>query len=158
MENNFGAITPFSGALLALTSMEVGDVKTRNQALRVTRPRVAALRNAQQIPLLARIALGWAALLLGGCPVFGARAGTLGSWGIQALPLVQPGTRYSGVGAGWLHSLAIKTDGTVLAWGLDDVAECRPPAGMTGVVAVTGGYAHSLALKPDGTVAAWGGE
>ena len=60
------------------------------------------------------------------------------------------------VAAGVYHSLALKTDGTVVAWGDNDNGECTVPAGLSGVVAVAAGDAHSLALKSDGTVVAWG--
>lgn len=58
--------------------------------------------------------------------------------------------------AGLYHCLAIKSDGTVAAWGADDFGQTTVPAGLSDVVAVSAGYYHSLALKADGTVAAWG--
>jgi alpha-tubulin suppressor-like RCC1 family protein len=78
-----------------------------------------------------------------------------------------------GVGAGYTHSLAVLTDGTVRAWGLngygqlgDGTADSRatpvPVVGaggqgtLGGIIAVAGGEAHSLALAADGTVYAWG--
>ena len=52
------------------------------------------------------------------------------------------------------HSLALKSDGTVLTWG--DVREERiVPFGLSDVVAIAA-KSHSLALKSDGTVVAWG--
>ena len=50
-------------------------------------------------------------------------------------------------------SLALKNDGTVVAWGYGDYA---PHAGLTNIVAIAAGYSHKLALKADGTVVAWG--
>lgn len=76
--------------------------------------------------------------------------------------------------AGHVHSVAVRTDGSVWAWGnnwygqlgdgtIDDrwyptqVQDPSDPTGfLTGVVAVSGGYFHTLALKADGTVWAWG--
>jgi alpha-tubulin suppressor-like RCC1 family protein len=63
------------------------------------------------------------------------------------------------VAAGGNHSLALKADGTVAAWGywnLNDHGQSTVPAGLTGVVAIAAGSAHSLALRADGTVVAWG--
>lgn len=71
------------------------------------------------------------------------------------------------IAGGWLHSLAVKRDGTVWAWGnnstnqLGDGTNIRrltPVAvsTITEVVAVAAGQSHSLALKRDGTVCAWG--
>lgn len=76
-------------------------------------------------------------------------------------------TEMVSVGRGWLHSLAIKSDGTVWTWGDNEYGQLGngtktdstvpvKVSGLTGVTATTGGYYHSLALKSDGTVWAWG--
>ncbi len=65
------------------------------------------------------------------------------------------------------HSLALKSDGTVWAWGWNGYGQLGDGtttsrytpvqvSGLTGVVAIAAGYYHSLALKSDGTVWAWG--
>jgi alpha-tubulin suppressor-like RCC1 family protein len=71
------------------------------------------------------------------------------------------------ISAGGSHSLALKTDGTVVAWGLNgngqlgdasNTTRNAPVAvsGLTGVVAIAAGADYSLALKWNGTVMAWG--
>src|ERR1700730_10851209 len=71
------------------------------------------------------------------------------------------------VAAGAGHSLALKSDVTVVAWGYNafgqlgdgTAADSASPvvvSGLSGVVAIAGGGRHSLALKSDGTVWAWG--
>ena len=76
------------------------------------------------------------------------------------------------VAAGWYHSMALCSDGTVAAWGgnffgqfgNNSVTDSLVPvaAGTGGalsgktVVAIAAGEGHSLALCADGTVAAWG--
>jgi alpha-tubulin suppressor-like RCC1 family protein/subtilisin family serine protease len=71
------------------------------------------------------------------------------------------------IAAGYAHSLAVRSDGTVWSWGSnfdgqlgDGTTSGRAtPAqvpGLSGVVAVAAGEKHSLALKADGTVWAWG--
>jgi alpha-tubulin suppressor-like RCC1 family protein len=76
------------------------------------------------------------------------------------------------VATGGSHSLALCSDGTLVAWGLNSlgqlgnnsttnssvpvlVTQSGVLAGKT-VVAVTAGYQHSIALCSDGTLAAWG--
>jgi len=58
--------------------------------------------------------------------------------------------------AGAYHSLALKSDGTVVAWGRNDFGQANVPEGLSDVIAIAAGYYHSLALKSDGTVVAWG--
>src|SRR5207249_6623871 len=68
------------------------------------------------------------------------------------------------VAAGWTHSLALKSDGTVAAWGDNTFGESTVPPGLTNVVAIAAGAdpfageqsAYSMALQRDGTVVAWG--
>jgi uncharacterized protein (TIGR03437 family) len=71
------------------------------------------------------------------------------------------------IAAGAAHSLALKSDGTVWAWGYNAAGELGngstssstlPAAvnNLTGAVAVAAGGETSLALKSDGTVWAWG--
>ena len=54
------------------------------------------------------------------------------------------------------HSLAIKSDDTVAAWGSDSNDQRNVPTGLTNVTAVSGGQFSSLALNSGGTVTAWG--
>ena len=52
------------------------------------------------------------------------------------------------VATGWYHSLALKSDGTVAAWGAQgaDYGQTVVPSGLSNVVAVAGGNVSSLAL------------
>lgn len=71
------------------------------------------------------------------------------------------------VAAGSHHSLAVKSDGTVWAWGWNPYGQLGDgtttnsstpvqASNLTGATDVSGGNFHSVALKSDGTVWAWG--
>jgi alpha-tubulin suppressor-like RCC1 family protein len=69
------------------------------------------------------------------------------------------------VAGGFYHSLALKSDGTVIACGATNsqavlqgigYGQSLVPPGLSNVVAIAGGGFHSLALKSDGTVIGWG--
>jgi alpha-tubulin suppressor-like RCC1 family protein len=54
------------------------------------------------------------------------------------------------------HTLALKRDGTVLAWGDNSQGQCDVPPGLSNVVAISAANGVSLALQSDQRVAAWG--
>lgn len=79
-------------------------------------------------------------------------------WGSE-LPFYSPPQgldRVIEVDAAPLHTVALRADGTVVAWGDNHFNQCDVPAGLRNVVHVTTGGTHCLALKSDGTLAAWG--
>jgi len=112
--------------------------------------------------------------------------GTVWAWGNNSYGQVGDGTRFNtrprpvpvmipGVGplkivdlaTGVGHSLALRSDGTVWAWGANGEGELgdgnrdfsSSPVqvfNLSNVTSVAAGYLHSLALKSDGTVWVWG--
>jgi hypothetical protein len=60
------------------------------------------------------------------------------------------------IAAGRYHSLALKADGTVVAWGDNRLGQNNMPAGLNGVVAISARIYDSMALKSGGTVVTWG--
>jgi alpha-tubulin suppressor-like RCC1 family protein len=84
------------------------------------------------------------------------------------------GAAVKALAGGQGHSLALKSDGSVWAWGLNQdgqlgdgtntdsstpvqVNDPTDPTGyLSGVTAIAAGSSHNLALKDDGTVWAWG--
>ncbi len=73
--------------------------------------------------------------------------------GLASLPVSV--TNAVAVSAGARHNLALRRDGSVVAWGATD--QTNVSADLTNVLAVSAGSDHSVALSADGTVAAWGG-
>jgi alpha-tubulin suppressor-like RCC1 family protein len=60
------------------------------------------------------------------------------------------------IAAGETHSLALRSDRTVVAWGNNGLNQATVPPAATNVVSIAAGDAHSVALRADGTVVAWG--
>ena len=63
--------------------------------------------------------------------------------------------RVTAIAAGYAHSLALKKDGSVVAWGCGsssvlnfatDRGQCTVPPGLPTVTAIAGGQSQSLAL------------
>ncbi len=93
--------------------------------------------------------LGW------GCNDFGqatgVKGGTNGIVTINGIVL----TNVAAISAGYFHNLALRGDGTVVAWGNDGAGKISVPAGLSNVIAISAGWNHSLALKKDGSVVFW---
>ena len=54
------------------------------------------------------------------------------------------------IAAGRYDSLALKSDGTMVAWGDNLYGQAETPAGLANVVSIAGGGFHTLALESDG--------
>ncbi|HEX5400096.1 MAG TPA: immunoglobulin domain-containing protein [Verrucomicrobiae bacterium] len=65
-------------------------------------------------------------------------------------------TNVIGIADGGDHCLAVRSDGMVVGWGVDNWGQATPPVGLTNIVAVAAGNQFSFALRDDGTVVAWG--
>jgi hypothetical protein len=65
-------------------------------------------------------------------------------------------TNVVAIAAGENHFLALKNNGTVVAWGDNYYNQTNVPAGLTNVMAIAAGWNHSLALLSNHTVVAWG--
>lgn len=61
------------------------------------------------------------------------------------------------IAAGDYHTVALKNDGSVVAWGDNAYGQTTVPYGAESrVTAIAAGGTHTMALKKDGTVVAWG--
>jgi alpha-tubulin suppressor-like RCC1 family protein len=88
--------------------------------------------------------------------------GDVAVWGepyfddVYGFTQVPPGlTNVMAVSAGAYHNLALKRDGTVVAWGDNRDGQSDPPADLNNVVSIAAGLRHNLALLANGTVVAW---
>ncbi len=82
-------------------------------------------------------------------------AGSIKGWGSMAVDSNALIGRFTAIASGRAHSLALKSDGSIVAWGRNVEGEATPPAGNN-FIAVAAGAVHSLALKSDGSIVAWG--
>ena len=84
------------------------------------------------------------------------------SWGDRKTPDA-PLEGIIQIAAGAYHSLALKNDGSIIAWGSNEhpdfgyMGQANPPPGND-FVAIAAGYYHSLALRSDGSIVAWGSD
>jgi alpha-tubulin suppressor-like RCC1 family protein len=81
------------------------------------------------------------------------------AWGnIPAVPALSDGVTYVAVSGGNGGGLALRSDGTIAAWGRSNFGQNAVPALPAGLryAAVTAGFDHRLALRSDGMIVAWG--
>ncbi len=176
--SGFGSLSSGAGNSVLYTAPFIST----GRVVRITARSVAADKRQQTVFL--SINPRQASIAAGGAHSLALKSdGTILSWGWdadgqlgdnialepKATPVaVNPASGIVAIAAGGNHSLALKSDGTVLAWGRDNAGqlgndlalEDKPKpvsvSGLTNIIAISAGYAHSLALKSNGTVYAWG--
>ena len=90
------------------------------------------------------------------------QAGRVTGWGLNNLNQREPAAGVNNgiraIASGMNHSIALKSNGTVIAWGNPNNSGIRTtvPGAAVSVSAIAAGADHSLALRSNGTVVAWG--
>ncbi len=65
-------------------------------------------------------------------------------------------TGIAAVAGGVFHTLALRTNGQVIAWGMNINGQSSVPSTLTNVTGIAGGHYYSMALKGSGAVVGWG--
>src|SRR5262245_27030903 len=99
--------------------------------------------------------------------------GSVVAWGLNAyqsyvsattlsgqctVPTLPPGLSYVDVAAGRWHTVALRSDGSAVAWGWNYYGQCNVPALPPGLsyVEVAAGEKNTVARRSDGSVVGWG--
>lgn len=98
------------------------------------------------------------AIATGGSAVALKRDGSVIVWDsvVREVPLAAQSDVVA-IAAGTTHVAALKSDGSVIAWGENYFGETTvPAAAQSGVVAIAAISSYNMALKSDGSVVSWG--
>ncbi|MCB1048511.1 MAG: T9SS type A sorting domain-containing protein [Calditrichaeota bacterium] len=85
--------------------------------------------------------------------------GSIATWGYFSgdLAAPAPNTDFVSVKTGSMNCIALKSDGSVVVWGLDNThGQLTVPEPNTGFIAVADGSGAFMALKSDGSIVSWG--
>jgi hypothetical protein len=77
-----------------------------------------------------------------------------GDGGVHDVPA--PNTGFRAVSTRASHGLALRRDGTLVAWGDNSHGQCNVPQGLRDPIEFAAGGRHSLAIRPDGSIIGWG--
>ena len=89
----------------------------------------------------------------------GAHAQSAACWGRNLEGQCNPPTNLGSIqsiAGGLYHSIALRTNGSVVCWGSSGEGQTAVPAGLGPASAIASGHLHNLALLSNGTVVAWG--
>lgn len=78
-----------------------------------------------------------------------------GSYYDKGQTIIPKGSDYVAVAAGMYHCLALRVNGSIIAWGGNEFGQCDVPSGHR-YREIAAGFKYSLALTVDGELVAWG--
>jgi hypothetical protein len=114
-------------------------------------------RNCRSLIGGTTVAVSMFLVLARGLALAEAPAGSIIGWGDQVVVAGLSGP-FTQVAAGGEHSLGLRADGSIVAWGLNDYGQANVPAPNADFIGVAAGARHSVGLKSDGSLVAWGCE
>src|SRR5688572_1001658 len=86
----------------------------------------------------------------------GQTPGGVVAWGSHVLIPDRELVGIAAVSVGDDHTLLLKPDGSIVAFGDNGSGQCNVPAPNSGFIAVSAGGSHSLALRANGSIVGWG--
>jgi len=164
----------------ALQQLRSGTINTVNKISDLpssaeNKGKMFLVKDEKEIYWSAGVNGSWNSLTEGSSQLFSWGLGTCGRLGDGTLvtkcsPVreISSSISWCDASAGFIHSAAVKTDGTLWSWGegtcgrLGDgtlVTKCSPVreiSSSTNWCTVSAGHAHSAAIKTDGTLWSWG--
>jgi alpha-tubulin suppressor-like RCC1 family protein len=78
------------------------------------------------------------------------------AWGIPTDYIPSGLISVKAIACGGSHNVALRADGTVVAWGDNVQGQTSVPSGLSNVVAIAAGDTYSLALTGEGQMVGWG--
>lgn len=98
----------------------------------------------------------WLGLTLSPVAAIGQETGSFVAWGNPIIPSAGAFQGCVDLAAGDFTCLALKNDGSIVAWGSNSYLQGEVPSPNADFLTVASGGTHSLGLKADGSIVAWG--